>query len=80
MTNLAADPEHSLLKSKLKDLMIQQLSAEGDPRVLGNGTVFDQYPDASPMADFYTRWQEGEELKAGWVNPTDFENVALIKN
>ena len=80
MQNLAEDPEHSLLKSKLKDQMIQQLSAEGDPRVLGNGAVFDQYPDTSPMADFYTRWQNGEELKTEWVNPTDYENMALIKN
>lgn len=79
MHNLAEDPEHSLLKSKLKDQMIQQLSAEGDPRVLGNGAVFDQYPDVSPMADFYTRWQNGEELNAGWVNPTDFENVAITQ-
>ena len=80
MNNLANDPELSFVKMQMKDQLIQQLSREGDPRVLGNGAIFDTYLDASPMSDFYTRWQSGEELDPGWVNTTDFENIALIKD
>ena len=42
--------------------------------MFGKGEEFDKYPYADEAhRDFYNRMVKGEELKAGWVNPTDFE-------
>ena len=47
---------------------------QGDPRMAGQGHVFDEYPYAKPAhQNFYERFMRGEKLSAGWVNPSDFE-------
>ena len=46
-----------------------------DPRMEDTKTpIFDAYPyaDKNTQND-YTRWQKGEQIKTGWVNPTDAE-------
>ena len=53
--------------------MMMKLRAQQDPRVRGKGSVFDEYPVASPTAKYYERFQKGEKVKAGWVNPSDYE-------
>ena len=70
VTNLAATISFAPFQARLFAELRQQL----DPRALGNGPVFDTYPDASPEHHFYERWQRGETLKAGWVNRTDFQS------
>jgi hypothetical protein len=52
--------------------MYEGLKAQGDPRILGNGDIFDQYP-VTQNAGFYERFMAGEKLNTGWVNETDFE-------
>ena len=50
------------------------LRAQADPRLLGRGAEFDRYPYADTTGrGFYERFMAGEELRAGWVEPTDFE-------
>jgi hypothetical protein len=50
------------------------LEAQGDPRVLGEGHVFDEYLYSDDTGrGFYERFRAGEDLNAGWVQPTDFE-------
>ena len=72
--NLADKPELLETKENLQELMLTTLKKQGDPRALGMGEIFDQYEYADPKTkDFYNRWVSGEELKAGWVNPDDFE-------
>ncbi|NUQ66358.1 MAG: sulfatase [Pirellulales bacterium] len=70
--NLAADPSHADRAQSLHDRMTAELKAQGDPRMFGQGHVFDQYPPAS-NSGFYERFLRGEKLNAGWVNETDFE-------
>jgi len=43
--NLAGKPEHAQLKEKLWNQLERELKAQGDPRVLGNGDIFDFYPN-----------------------------------
>lgn len=78
MKNLAADPKFQTIKNSLKQQMHAELTAQKDPRVLGNGSVFEgyQYSDARTR-NFYQRYMQGEPLKAGWVNESDFESGPL---
>ena len=77
LDNLAGRSEFEQRQAALKDQLFQELRAQGDPRVLGQGHVFDEYPYADgKTAHFYERYRNGELDKkaAGWVNPSDFED------
>ncbi|MBL4883261.1 MAG: hypothetical protein JKY95_01830, partial [Planctomycetaceae bacterium] len=51
---------------------------ERDPRALGNGSVFDNYSYANAKErDYHGRYMKGEKIKAGWVNPSDYEEKPL---
>jgi len=69
ITNLAA----TVSIAEFQNQLFTELKQQGDPRMLGDGHVFDVYPDASPAHNFYERWMSGEKVKAGWVNESDFQ-------
>ena len=72
--NLAALPQSSSGQSALREQMLAELREQGDPRVLGEGRVFDEYLHASPgNVGFYERFMRGEKVNAGWIVPTDIE-------
>ena len=72
--NLAFDESYFTLKKSLRNKMIGDLKQQGDPRVQGNGDLFDQYPySGESVKNFYSRYMGGEKIKTHWVNPTDFE-------
>ena len=74
MNNLADKPEFQQLKSQLKEQLFAELKEQQDPRMFGNGHIFDEYPYASETnSGFYEKYMRGEKIKAGWVNETDFE-------
>ena len=74
LKNLALDESYSSIKEKLKNQLIDDLTHQGDPRVLGNGNVFDQYPySGENVRNFYSRYRGGEKIETHWVNPSDFE-------
>ncbi len=76
--NLAGDPEHAGRLKSLRETMLAELKAEGDPRANGHGEVFEQYPYADAgNRGFYERHRSGEKLRAGWVNPSDFEKEPI---
>jgi arylsulfatase A-like enzyme len=78
LENLADNPDFQEKKAALKQQLFEELKAEGDPRMSGGGDEFDKYPYADETGrDFYNRFMKGEELKAGWVNPTDFEKEEI---
>jgi N-sulfoglucosamine sulfohydrolase len=43
--NLAADPKYTDTKARLWTQLTEELTAQGDPRILGNGQIFDFYPN-----------------------------------
>jgi len=78
MVNLAEHDDYQTKKTELLNEMTAKLKAQGDPRINGNGDVFDKYPYANPgEQNFYERYMGGEKIKAGWVNPSDFEAEPL---
>lgn len=85
---IAADPlclknlAHLAETSKQKQALVRQLEDElreqGDPRMFGRGHEFDRFVySAEGTRGFYERFQRGEKLRAGWVNPSDFEKTPL---
>jgi arylsulfatase A-like enzyme len=78
LRNLADDPRHRRRKDELGQLMERELRTQGDPRQFGKGEVFDRYMYADESTrNFYERFMRGEQLKAGWVNESDFEKSAV---
>ena len=72
--NLAYSRRYAGLKAGLQRQMEDELRRQGDPRMSGNGAIFDRYHYADPAnRDFYHRFMRGEKLKTGWVRETDFE-------
>lgn len=74
LENLALKPEFNHILSSLSNQLTKELTEQNDPRMFGQGELFDNYP-YSNKADsaFYSRYMNGEKMNAGWVNPSDFE-------
>jgi len=80
INNLAEAPRYAGLKERLRKRLFEKLEEQGDPRMHGNGEVFDNYPYANESdRNFYERFMAGELDRgaAGWVNPSDFEDEPL---
>ena len=45
VTNLAYDPGHAKVKESLWKQLKEELTVQGDPRILGQGEIFDFYPN-----------------------------------
>ena len=72
--DLAADPAQAGRKLRLRERLLDDLEAQGDPRLKGMGHLFDEHPYADESGRrFYERFTRGESVTAGWVEPTDFE-------
>ena len=77
LVNLADDTAYSDTRRELADKMTGELKKQQDPRVLGNGSIFENYEYARNIRNFYNRFMAGEDLKAGWINQTDIEQEKL---
>ena len=52
INNLATLPEYAEVKAQLRQQMEAELKEQGDPRILGNGDVFDNYPYGGRQLDY----------------------------
>ncbi len=76
MYNLASDPEYSEIKLKMKTRMETMLKEQEDPRMFGNGDIFNSYGYSEPKGwNYYERFMAGEFTieNTGWVEPGDQE-------
>jgi len=76
MVNLADDPAYGDIMADMASEMTARLVEEGDPRVFGNGGIFDSYPDVSGARQYYNRIKAGEKVPSTWISDTDFEPAA----
>lgn len=74
MKNLAGNENFAELKAKMAEEMKQKLTEQGDPRILGNGDIFDNYPYNGAVQNYYKRFMGGENVPAGWVSKTDYDS------
>jgi N-sulfoglucosamine sulfohydrolase len=70
--NIATAADQVSLSKLLLSQMEKELTNQNDPRMFGNGKLFDEYP-ATNGAGFYDQYLKGEKPKAGWISPTDIE-------
>lgn len=75
--NLAAAPGQQERRAALEANLIAKLKEQEDPRISGQGEVFDNYPYAGAERGLYDRYLKGEKPKTGWVNPSDYEPAPL---
>ncbi|MEZ5940179.1 MAG: sulfatase [Planctomycetaceae bacterium] len=76
--NLAENPQQAELTTKLREELFAELKEQGDPRMFGQGHVFDEYLHANEgHRGFYERFMQGERPGTGWVNPSDYEPAPL---
>jgi len=82
LINLAEIASYQELKEKLKKILVDDLNQQNDPRIKGNGDVFDKYPfNESINLDYYERYMRGEikKYQTGWVNSGDYETKIIEK-
>lgn len=76
--NRAGEVEFQARMAALRDQLFAELREQGDPRMTGQGHLFDEYPHANQgHIHFYERFMRGEKMNTGWVTPTDFEPKPL---
>ncbi|WP_194775011.1 sulfatase family protein [Pararhodonellum marinum] len=79
LKNLAHNPEYRAVKESMIQQMEAALRRQEDPRMLGRGHIFDEYPYVNPNdVGFYEKWLKGETPNAGWVNESDFEKEPVV--
>jgi len=72
--NLAEELAYNTIKETLKEQLYTELRTEGDPRMSGEGDIFDTYLySAEKFRNYYNRFMAGEELYPGWISRSDFE-------
>ncbi len=71
--NLAADLEYAPAKEKLAALLAARLTAQEDPRMAGQGDVFETYPNATRWAGYYEKFIAGDMDVAPWIIPSDID-------
>lgn len=75
LDNRIAEPALQARRKDMQAHLFQELREQGDPRMRGEGAVFDRYPYGQPaMKDFYTKYVlQHKKLHANWVEDSDFE-------
>ena len=73
MKNLVGNENYAELKIKMETEMTQKLTEQDDPRIFGNGDIFDNYKYQGDVQNYYNRYMAGEKVKAGWVIESDYE-------
>ena len=55
---------------------LDKLAEQQDPRMLGQGDIFDSYPYMGSARDAWNRIKKGESVPARSINKSDFEPEA----
>lgn len=70
-------PLFAEVKDSLNLILMNDLQEQADPRVLGNGDVFETYPFSLDLLNnFYEKYMDGtyKKGKVGWVSISDYED------
>lgn len=72
INNLANNSSYQSVALEMKTEMEAKLKAQGDLRMFGYGSIYEKYPFAE-VNGFYERYMNGEKIRTGWVNESDYE-------
>ena len=73
VNNLAENPDFIQIKTELNKVLLDELTKQGDPRVLGSGDVFESYPRFASMRDF-PRFKEQGKYNPEYLNGHEMIN------
>jgi N-sulfoglucosamine sulfohydrolase len=63
---------------ELKRQLFDALKKQEDPRMAGDGNIFDEYPYSNPAdRGLYERFMRGEKVRGSWANDSDIEKTSL---
>lgn len=79
LQNLAKDKNYTKKMNEYRNQLFAELRQQADPRMYGNGSVFEKYPPTQGK-DFYKHFKEGKREKTEWVNASDYETDPRIIN
>lgn len=72
MDNLAENENFTIIKLRLAEEMKQKLIEQEDPRILGDGDIFDNYKNEGSNYNLYNRYMSGEKvIRGSWVSDCD---------
>ena len=71
--NLATDLEYAPVKEDLAAQLVKELEEQEDPRMFGNGDIFDAYPVATRWAGYYEKFMAGEIQLGTWIRESDID-------
>ena len=74
--NLADSMSQADRLKQLENRMEEELKSQRDPRMAGQGHLFDEYLPTQGDG-FYEKYLRGEKVNSGWVSPTDFEKEPI---
>jgi hypothetical protein len=74
--NLAADAKYTSTVAMLRNRMESELKLQKDPRMFGQGHLFDEYKPTAGDG-FYEQFKEGKNVNAGWISPSDIEKEPI---
>ncbi len=74
LVNLAGKLQYRNTEAAMKNEMETKLKAEGDYRMIGQGHIYENYPNIE-MTGFYERFMKGDRLKTVWTNKSDIETL-----
>lgn len=79
MINLSKNPEYQAIKKELQEMLWHELQENNDPRMTGDGDIFDRYPCSESVGiNFWEKVTRGEITApwkiTGWISPTDYNN------
>ncbi|NQU54861.1 MAG: sulfatase [Bacteroidetes bacterium] len=73
VNNLADNPELLRVKEDLNKVLMDELKKQGDPRVLGNGDIFESYPRFGSMRNF-PGFKERGKYNPAFINGNEMIN------
>jgi hypothetical protein len=75
LNNRINDQSLNEIKQQLQNELLDRLKDQQDPRIIGNGDIFDQYLYSGQERGFYEKWQSGKFQVPGWINASDMEVI-----
>lgn len=77
LQNLASTP----VSADLKQRLFESLTVQDDPRLSGQGDIFDRFPYArESLRNYHQRYLSGERPPAGWIRKSDYETAPIESN
>ena len=78
LTNLIKNPAYAAIAADLRATLFQELTKQNDPRMSGNGAVFDAYANCNFPPNWYDLAVSGKTVDMSWINKSDIDSAVIV--